>query len=283
MLRTCAAVARSKAALSRGRRLVSDLLIRGQVALEAQLEHKFLIDRRAAHRVLGAARAYLHVEVYEPARPIAYARTVYLDTPDGRYLRSSDERARTRLRLRQYASAVDLVEAPIAGESAFLELKRSVGLERQKLRIALSAEEARAMATGEVAEAVAARLAAERRLESIAQELARGLLEPAATTWYRRLSLVGDGVRLTFDEAIAFCRPSVPVLAGELAEPHGLLARERRTMVELKTAGPIPAALASIVAGLPLAADYSKFHAAMAAGGPARTQRDGTLPLPVLS
>jgi hypothetical protein len=246
-------------------------------------EHKFLIDRQAARQMLQAARAHLEVEVYDPERPIAYARTIYLDAPDGRYLRSSERRARLRLRLRQYASAPDLVEPPIISSATWLELKRTAGVERHKVRIAMSAEHAIELASGRLPQAIAGQLAAEHRFAVVCQELQSGLLAPAATTWYRRLSLVGDGVRVTFDEAIAFCPPSHPVPPGELAEPSGTLARERRTIVELKTVGPIPSALAGAVARLPPAPEYSKFHAAMACVTPARLRRDGTLPLPVLS
>lgn len=273
----------AKPAFVPGASLVCDLLVTEPVHPESRLEHKFLIDRRAAGRVLGAARAYLKVEVYDAERPVAYARTVYLDTPDGRYLRSIDQPARLRLRLRQYASAVDLVDAPIAAPATFLELKRSAGLEGHKIRIEMSAEQAIELASGRVPDPVAARLADHPGFAGIALDLESGLLAPAATTWYRRLSLTGDGVRLTFDEAIAFCLPSHPVLPGELAEPSGTRARERRTVVELKTAGPIPAALAGTFARLSPAPAYSKFHAAMVAASPARSRRDGTLPLPVLS
>lgn len=247
------------------------------------LEHKFLIDRGTARKVLRAARAYLELEVYDPGRPIAYARTVYLDTPDGRYLRSTDQRSRVRLRMRQYASAPDLVEPPVVSSPTWLELKRTAGLERRKIRIAMSAEQAIDLAAGRMSGAIAARLAAEPGLEELADELATGVLRPAVTTWYRRLSLAGDGLRLTFDEAIAFCRPWPPVGLGEPAEPAGTLMRERRTIVELKTVGPTPPPLTGVLRPLEPAPQYSKFHAAMAVAGRAPVKRDGTLPLPVLT
>jgi hypothetical protein len=249
----------------------------------SELEHKFLVDRAAARRILRASRPYLKVEVYDPARPIAYARTIYLDTADGRYLRSCEQRARVRLRLRQYAAAVDLVDPPLVSSETWLELKQTAGVERDKVRIAMSAAQALELITGRVGDEIAGRLAAEPLFAAVLGDLRAGLLAPAATTWYRRLSLAGDDLRLTFDEAIAFCRPSYPVGDGEPAEPSGTVGRERRTVVELKTRSATPRWLAAAFGGLRPAPLYSKFRAAMVAAGPAAARRDGTLPLPVLS
>jgi hypothetical protein len=206
-----------------------------------EMEHRFLLDRAALARVLGAAGDRLEEVIYQPDRPVAWARTTYLDTADERYLRSSGRSSRLRVRLRQYAAAADPDRPALAMPGTWLEIKRSAGLHRRKLRIRMSA--------GEIAGVL------------------RGGLVPQVTTWYRRRSFAGAGVRLTVDQDITFCPPSLPVAAGEPAEPDGLLAREARAVLEVKSASgdPLPEWLFAALAALPLDAGYSKLRAAVAA------------------
>lgn len=208
--------------------------------MHRELEHRFLVDREAIDRVLAAGGGRLAEVVYDPARPIAWARTTYLDTPDERCLRWSRAGARLRVRLRQYAAAEHAAAVPRIAAGAWLEVKRSDGLERRKLRVAVD--------PARVAAAAAA----------------AGLV-PQVTTWYRRRSFAGDGLRMTIDQAIGFYR-AAPLLAAEAAaEPAGLLGREPRAVLEIKSARPMPAWLAAAVRALPFAGGTSKLRAALAA------------------
>src|SRR6188508_1325272 len=99
-----------------------------------EIEHRFLLDRAALARVLRAAGSLEEV-IYDRARPVAYARTTYLDTPDERYFNASHQGARLRVRLRQYASAPDVGAQPCMAAGTWLEIKRSAGLERHKVRV----------------------------------------------------------------------------------------------------------------------------------------------------
>jgi hypothetical protein len=206
-----------------------------------EIEYRFLLDGGALARVVAAASDRLEEVIYDPTRPVAWARTTYLDTPDERYLRTSAGGSRLRVRLRQYAAAADYDDPPRAAAGTWLEVKRSAGLERRKVRVRMSEPE------------IAAVL--------------RGGLAPQVTTWYRRRSFAGHGLRLTVDQDIAFCRPSLPVAAGALAEPGDLLAREVRAVLEVKSAGGqgLPEWLFDALAALPADAGYSKLRAAVAA------------------
>lgn len=206
-----------------------------------EIEFRFLLDRPALAGVLAAAAGRLEEVIYDPSRPVAWARTTYLDTADERYLRTSATGSRLRVRVRQYAAALDPIDPARATAGVWLEVKRSAGLERRKVRVRMSAPE------------IAAVL--------------RGGLVPQVTTWYRRRSFAGDGLRLTVDQDIAFCRPALPVAEGEIAQPGGLLAREARAVLEVKSAGAqgLPEWLFHALAALSADAGYSKLRAAVAA------------------
>jgi hypothetical protein len=204
-----------------------------------ELEHRFLLDPGATGRVLGAIAGRLEESIYDPARPVAWSRTTYLDTPDERYLAASQNGCRLRVRLRQYAAAPDEREPPRLVPGTWLEVKRSAGLQRHKVRARLSDEETAAVLCG-------------------------GLI-PQVTTWYRRRSWSGAGLRLTVDTEVAFCRPALPGAAGELAEPAGLLGLEPRSVLEIKSAAALPGWLLELLVGLPEAGGYSKLRAAVRA------------------
>ena len=204
-----------------------------------EFEHRYLVDPRAVSRVLRALAGRMEEVVYDPRRPVAWSRTTYLDTPDERYLAASQAGTRLRVRLRQYASATDEGTPALLSPGVWLEIKRSAGLARHKVRVRLSGEEAAAVLQG-------------------------GLV-PQVTTWYRRRSFATDGVRLTVDQEIAFSSPVLPGDAGAPAEPHHVLGRETNAVLEIKSVPPLPGWLGEAIAELPGASGYSKLRAAVLA------------------
>lgn len=226
---------------------------------ERALEYRFVIDRAAAEGVLRRAAAHLAPDVHAPGRPVAYCRTLYLDSDDGLFLRTFSSGATAcRLRLRQYAAASDLAgEATVTGGPAFVELKRSCGLEREKVRFEVAVEE-----TGRVL-----------------ARLAERQIRPRLLTWYRRWSLGRAPLRITVDEAIAYCVPEPPAAAGARAEPRAVIARDALAVLELKVTGAMPAWLEREreELGRHLALAHSKFRVGMEAlrlAQPITTQND---------
>lgn len=231
---------------------------------ERALEYRFVVERSAGEEVLRRAARHLAPDVHEPERPVTYCRTLYLDSEDGRFLRTFKSGATAcRARVRQYAAAGDRAgEARISGALAWLEHKRSSGLERQKCRLALEVEELGALLAGRPARG---RLEAAPLLADLLGELASGALRPCLLTWYRRWSLGRAPVRVTLDEGIAYCLPEPPVAAGERAEPAAVVARDALAVLEVKVNGGLPAWLEREAADLArhLAFRHSKFRAGM--------------------
>ena len=96
-----------------------------------------------------AARAA--VEIYDPARPISYTRTTYLDTNDLVYFSSAGGAPARRLRVREYAVAASAEDDPVLSGVAFIELKQHEGAARSKMRLsATPAEIARLIARHDV-------------------------------------------------------------------------------------------------------------------------------------
>jgi hypothetical protein len=147
---------------------------------ESILEHRFLPSREQANRFLAEVASRLTIVIHDPARPVGYCRTTYLDTPGGEYHRTSRTPLARRLRVREYAAAASLDDPARLTGACHLELKETCGSLRMKRRSQLGGE------------------------------LARRDVLPVVTTWYRRLELVDGGVRVTFDEELAF-GPPVPL------------------------------------------------------------------------
>ncbi len=235
---------------------------------ERTLEYRFVVERAAGEEVLRRAAAHLAPEVHAPERPVAYSRTIYVDSDDGMFLRTfKSGAAACRARIRQYAAAGDRGgEALVTGDGGWLEHKRSSGLEREKQRLALSAGDLRALLQGQ-AIADPARLAALPVLAEVAGALARGELRPCLLTWYRRWSLGRSPLRITLDEGIAYCMPEPPLAAGARAEPQAIVARDALAVLEVKVTGATPGWLEREVAdlGRHLAFRHSKFRAGMEA------------------
>lgn len=207
-------------------------------------ELRFVLPRSVAEAFLVDVARFMSFCVHDVKRPVAWARTTYFDTDDGAFYRSCNTPVARRLRLREYAAAVDVASAPVLTGERWIELKETRGRERDKVR-------------------VAAREGAEpwRGVESIERLLPPGKLSPRVTTWYRRLGLEGDGVRVTLDEGLAYCLPDT---APDVAEPRHVLAYGPSRVLEVKFTGAAPAWLARALEALPVkeTTGFSKFLAA---------------------
>jgi hypothetical protein len=244
-----------------------------------ELEYRYVVDRGAAEGVLRRAASHLAPQIHDPDRPVAWCRTLYLDTEDGAFLKTFRDGATTcRVRIRQYAAATDLASpAHISGGAAWLELKRSWGIERDKVRVELDAGDVDRVLVGEVpSPETIARLEGTPLLAGVVAGMAAGRIRPRLLTWYRRWSLGGPALRITLDEAIAYCMPEPMVASGQAAEPRSVVAREALTVLELKLAGLTPAWLQADIdrIGGHQAHRHSKFRAGMEALRNSRNARE---------
>ena len=104
----------------------------------AVYERRYVLCAVEAAEALRALGSRLVREVFDRERPLSFTRTVYLDTGDLEYLRSSYRPVARRLRVRQYASARGLFDIPLFTSPVYLELKESCGATRLKRRISMA-------------------------------------------------------------------------------------------------------------------------------------------------
>jgi VTC domain-containing protein len=220
-------------------------------------ERRFLATGGQAASIRESALRNLHLAVYDPDRPLAYARTLYLDGP------AVDPG--TRLRIRQYAAASQPGE-PARATCSYLEYKRHDGEQRHKVRVTAPAHALSDLLAGRMIEDWRARLHLVPELRDVVPALLRGALAPRLTTWYRRVTLAGSGLRMTLDQQVGFSLPEPPAAEGAAAAPGEMFAQLPGVIVEIKSAGDLPAWLAHAVACLP-PAPRSKFEAGLAALG----------------
>jgi len=221
-------------------------------------ERRFLASPLQAAAVLEEACRHLHLAVYDPDRPIAYARTLYLSAPGPAAIG-----APTRLRIRQYAAAVG-VDEPAQVTTSYLESKHRDGEQRHKVRVRMPAAVLVDVIEGRGANGWHARLDAIPELREVLPGLVSGQLAPRVLTWYRRISLAGAGLRMTMDEGVAFSPPEVPADDGAPAAPRTLARVMPGIIIEVKSSADLPAWLASHLGGLP-PGPSSKFEAGVAA------------------
>lgn len=238
-------------------------------------ELKYIVDSRAAQQFLSRCRDQVTPTIYDPARPIAYARTLYLDTRDRAYHRAASMPWSCRVRVREYAAAETLEDSPRLTGVATVELKQSDRGERRKWRVARSPE---------VLRALIARGVSTDELPFEVPTMCRvgGCLYPQMTTWYRRLSFSAPGVRITVDEGVTFCAPQLPGDIGAAAEPERAIARGPSAMLEVKLLGDAPAWLEDAMRPIGTPARFSKFHEGMNKVFGAGLQTRATLALPTL-
>lgn len=235
---------------------------------QLEREHRFIPGRADAERFVAAVAPHMALEVYDDTRPVAYSRTTYLDTDDLTYYGSCGSAVKRRLRVREYAAATDLAEAPVLSGVCSLEFKESSGSVRTKARVraapqvlATAVRDVHALADRDrkLLERHAAFTALERRLSEG--------VRPRLTTWYRRVSLVAEAgrLRVTMDEGIVFCRPMGIGVAGEPAEPPDVVGQGPSRVIEVKHVGEAPGWLTQALAGLTEAPHFSKFCVGMRA------------------
>jgi hypothetical protein len=233
-------------------------------------EERFVLTRAQVTRFFATIGGYATVETYDQARPIAYTRTTYFDTDDALYLSSCHGPISRRLRLREYAMAASMEDAPVLSPLACLELKQNAGTARSKVRIQASPTLLRLLierrgqrdSAFEALEPLSA-------LATLQNELSIPSVAPRLTTWYRRAAMTAEAgrLRITLDEHLTFCRPSVVGIVGaEVAPgPADVVGSGPARILEIKYWGDQPLWLARALEGLEPAHGFSKFRMGMAA------------------
>jgi hypothetical protein len=234
-----------------------------------QIEQRFLLTRAQLIAFYGAIARHATLELYDRAHPISYTRTTYFDTDDGAYFQSCETPISRRLRLREYAGATALDQAPSLTGICFLELKQNAGNVRSKVRLAAPlAVLAELLRQQGAFDAHAAGLEDMAALRAIQHELVAGRsVKPRLTTWYRRSCMAAEGgrVRITFDENLTFCQPQRPGMGvpGEIVGPKDIVAQGPARVLEIKQFGETPEWLLRAIGGLSPATNFSKFRMGM--------------------
>ncbi len=208
-----------------------------------QRELKYLLEADTAAAIWSTACMRLRPHHQDPARPIAYLRTTYYDTPDMAYYRTGVGSVSRRLRVREYAGTTDPEGVPLLFDVCYLELKQSAGGMRAKMRIPIRPMDA----------------------PTHLARLADTLVEPQLTTWYRRSALTDENerLRITLDECLTFCEPVAPGTPCFGLEPDNIIARGPAFVLEIKAWESLPSWLRQIIDGLPEAVGFSKFLTGM--------------------
>jgi hypothetical protein len=240
------------------------------VVESSEHEERFILTRDQVTQFFATIGARATLETYDRVRPVAYTRTTYFDTDDSVYLRSCDGPIARRLRLREYAMAASLEDAPVLSAIACLELKQTMGTARSKVRLQASPTLLRRLVDlrGQRDPALAS-LEPLSALATMEQELATATMAPRLTTWYRRAAMTAESgrLRITLDERLTFCRPqNVGVIGAEIApNPDDVIAAGPARILEIKHWGERPVWLALALHGLEPAHRFSKFKMGMGA------------------
>ncbi len=229
----------------------------------AEVERRFAADPGAVDRFLAVAAGYLVAEAHHRRAPVAYTRTTYLDTDDLALLGAESGPLSHRLRIREYGAAPTPRVTPVLQPTGYLELKRSRGSRRDKLRWAAPRDRLWALVE-EGGAGGGARPGPPHR--AIRDLLGAATLAPRLTTWYRRRSYRGRGIRVTLDEGILFCWPLDPAGAIRLVVPPRPAGRVSHRLIEVKYRGARPSWLREATLDLVPCAE-SKYQRGMAALG----------------
>src|SRR5687768_14649470 len=100
-----------------------------------EVEHRFLVDSDDATRFTEVLGERLNEEFPDRLNPVNHLVTTYFDTEDRRLFHTSYQTGLGRVRIRQYAGALNPDRAAIIGETCALELKEATGESRRKARI----------------------------------------------------------------------------------------------------------------------------------------------------
>ena len=249
---------------------------------ELEYERRFILDRGQTEAFLTATADQIQLADHHRQSPVAYTRTTYLDTPDLDYLRSCTDHTAglgaiaRRLRIREYAAAVDAEVCPNLTGICFIELKESMGSMRKKRRFAAPRGVLANMvrSRGELDPEWAEPASGSRSLAEIRRRLERARLRACLVTWYRRWSFRAKTapIRITLDEGLAFSRPpgvatmcasGTCSLSGQPAQPGQVVSYGPGRVLEIKLKGRAPAWLAAAMDALPEAPEFSKFQTGM--------------------
>ncbi len=221
-----------------------------------EIEERYLVAPGEARVFLARAADHLPADFFDPARPIAFVRTTYFDTDDLELFRSQRRR---RIRLREYAGAPGRDGIPtLTGVCAF-EQKESNGAERRKARFAGDRGDLQRLLRRGPHRPIDPDLA------RAAADVRSGRLRPRLTTFFRRRSHTGDGIRITLDERLLFARPVRLGRAGEPAEPADPVGHGPTLVLEIKLTGPRPRWVDEAARGFLLVNRFSKFKEGMLA------------------
>lgn len=229
---------------------------------EAEVEHRFSIDARRADGFIDRIAAHDPVDVYDPASPVTYVRTIYFDTTERRLFHSTESAATARVRVRQYASAPDRYTAPVITDLCAFEVKVSHFGSRRKARLVDSPAEIDRLLYGD-GWRHDPHLAEVRALRRAARAIAGDELRPVLTTYFRRVSHTVPGVRVTVDDGVTYAGPSSIARAGELAAADGVFTSGQEQVLEVKLSIQPPAWLAEAMRSLRAAEGVSKYHHGM--------------------
>jgi hypothetical protein len=228
-----------------------------------ELELKFVLGGDSAKALLDEVGPQLEQTVRDPQRPIAYARTVYFDTDDLALFRTSTGPLRRRLRIREYANAATLADAPTFTDYCYLELKETEDVHRNKVRFRATAEALRALLDHGVESAAWQRcVTVAPAFREFEDALRSGSLRPRVTTWYRRATYCAEGLRMTLDSGLSYCVPATP---GEAFDPNLIVASAAHRVLEVKSAAALPPWLLAPLERHSQVRSFSKFRAGMLA------------------
>lgn len=225
-------------------------------ASAAETEVRFLVAPGEARSFLARAAQHLSPDLFNAARPIVFVRTTYFDSDERELFRSQRRR---RIRLREYAGAPGADGIPtLTGICAFEVKEQAAGLRCKARMVADRAELMRLLRRGPGR-------AIDPTLAQAAAQVKSGWLRPRLTTFFRRRSLGGDGLRVTLDDRLCFCRPVRMGRAGEPAEPSEIVGRGPHLILEVKSSAGQPAWLAEAVRDFLVMTRFSKFKGGMLA------------------
>ena len=224
------------------------------LARAREFERKFVVPAESAARFLEAIESRTALELADRARPVSYNRTTYLDTPDRAFFRSGGTGIARKLRIREYANARVPGAPPAFSSEIYFEIKESGNGFRSKVRVPLAGLAAELFSSD--------MLATHPSLSSIREVLAGQRVVPMLTTFYRRVrrTCLDAPVCVTVDTDVRFSPPVEPGCALICASPLYFL---RGAIIEIKTAGVLPAWLVDELGQAGEATAFSKFEHGM--------------------
>lgn len=227
--------------------------------LGVEHEYRYLLSSPSARQLVDTVSKHLSLDVYDSSRPVAYSHTTYYDTPNQSCWLGELSGSGERVRVRQYASAATTTSQPIASSLAYLEFKRSADSFREKIRYSRPCAELRELLSRDSISP----LPAQKLARELATQIRQGELSPVFSTWYRRISMSQESVRVTIDENVVFCQPSAIKNEGEGLNPPATCGRVSGRIVEIKHRGVIPHWLEKATERLSGAESVSKFQRGM--------------------